>query len=727
MSVKPVGLSPCFDSVISGFIPGSMTFSWTAPWITIGGAQVEFYDGETRLTARSVGGNVNSFTADTELINLLDESRQHSWRVRVRNTDGVYGPWSEYATFKYGSIDPQEWFSWMTMPPDYSEVGEGELLIEIRDALIAVTMDYAALGVDDEDEIVWQASSLFEGPVVPARRDFLLLEELLNRIAEKKEGISYRQVAGVIGDGMGLKDLVRIREYLSAIMASPPQPPSQVRVVPGGADIQQVTSLTGAPEGSGSNYVNVEWGSDVYEERPTQIVFGRPSGSEDISYYAMDFIYGIDGKKVVQRLYYRADGVQDKLTYSFDTSFSTIATANTSGTVTYETRIASVDRRGNRSQERTLTATIAGGAKVPLGLWYYQVQYQKEGQSTWQNVGAKDRFEVEEYRHNLGEANFKLRYRARVVDRSGMSSDWFESAWVDFRGIMPPGPPRQLRYTSTTSKIDVAWDPGWHTTSHEIRSKRAGGTWTNWAPKSTNTHQSLDRDASTTYYYEVRGKNSIGVSKAVALTAVTKAPPLATATFNSRRNGISWRTDYRGTVGGVFRSYPGGWRTETTDVIQGKWEYLENTYDDWDMDGRKDDYVLKGMHNGIHRGLWFLDKAAIERTIGRKRIKSAEIEVERVGSQHGWPKDGTPLYLWLHDYASPPSGRPTLRSRHVSKVNFTVGQKKWVPIPIEFVQSLSYGAAQGIAVYKDTTIDQYDHSYQRFEPKIRLRVTYYND
>lgn len=718
---RPEGLSPGLGSLMSPYLPESTTLRWKHRGVNAQtGATIRIKDEEGTLIQTFTTGP-SQFLGPQVFGSLMENGNTYRWDVQTRS-GSLISEWSEEQEFTFDSIETKSMLTWTRDPEKDEQVLNDEVFTELKESLASLATDYIGRGVEDELGYIDLAETLFTGLVVPSRDDFTKLKQILNWLAQNKEGMSPFRLLGLIENGLGASDIFRIRAFIEAVQAQPPEPPTNVIIETNVPPMYNISSLTGISDGVGDKDVTVRWEVEDYIESKGTIRVPAPSRSEDIAYYNLIFRYGSEAETIEHNLFYQADDITRGI--DFSTNWQRLFNTTTIRQAKHSVLIRAVDKRGNSSNFSSWVKVHSGN--VPLGLAGIELQWNKEVETAWPWVATSTPLKGSSYNHYIGNQNFKMRYRARTVDVTGLKGNWVTSPDVNFRGLLPPGPPRNPKWTSTHNRTSVSWDAGLYADGYDIRIRTgATGAWSAWLSKSASnrTHENTGRAADTEYHYQIRSKNALGVSSAILVKTRTKKPPEETVTFVASRNGQSWRTDYKS----YYSMVKGGWRTDTTDVIQGRWEYIENTWDDWDLNGKKDNWVLKGMHNGNHRGLWFFNHTQIGNALRGKRLKSAFIYVRRRPTEHGWPKDATPIHLWTHNYSSPPSGTPMLGSYINTRVKLDRGEAAWVPVPIAFVSRIINGTARGLAVFKENVGPQYDLSYQRFESQASLRVTYFND
>lgn len=135
---------------------------------------------------------------------------------------------------------------------------------------------------------------------------------------------------------------------------------------------------------------------------------------------------------------------------------------------------------------------------------------------------------------------------------------------------------------------------------------------------------------------------------------------------------------------------PSGWRNDN-DVRQGEWS-----------------------GNGIHRGLWFFGDAPSSAVTGRT-IKRMRVFLTRKAA--GGYSSAQTVYIRSHNYASQPTGEPSLSNEYAT-ASFRWGESKWVTLPSSFFSSWQNGTRKGIGIYSASG------AYMIFDDSAKLEITY---
>jgi hypothetical protein len=174
---------------------------------------------------------------------------------------------------------------------------------------------------------------------------------------------------------------------------------------------------------------------------------------------------------------------------------------------------------------------------------------------------------------------------------------------------------------------------------------------------------------------------------ATADTAAAPTPPpaprkssvfFATRT-ESWRDNLGWR--YQDAIGA--NSYP----------YQGEWN-----------------------NNGLHKGLWFFDSAAIRSALSGRTIVSVRFRLRRRG-KGGESAARQPTFRH-HNYDSPPVGEPALSSSHLGAY-WAWGEEDTTTLPNAWGVALRDGTARGVAIF-----DADGSPYMIFEQYGRLEIVH---
>ncbi|MGQ4486900.1 hypothetical protein ACN6LM_003915 [Streptomyces sp. SAS_281] len=117
--------------------------------------------------------------------------------------------------------------------------------------------------------------------------------------------------------------------------------------------------------------------------------------------------------------------------------------------------------------------------------------------------------------------------------------------------------------------------------------------------------------------------------------------------------------------------------------------------------GRPDDYASAPMQgdwtgSGPRRGGWFYDGKIATACAGKTVAGMTVAFSRRTGSGVNGKR---PMHLYLHNYASPPSGQLNLGDGPEELLRLSVGAKGTATLPASWRTALASGAARGLAIY----------------------------
>ena len=467
--LRPEGLSPCFSSVMSPDIPESHYFRWTFrssdPDDTQSKAEIRIYEdsgGSPSLIHTYVYiGSDQELEAGIVGYNFTP-GNEYWWDIRTYDQSNEASPISVMAKFVYDYVPAATPILWTEFPQMNDVVNKGIAFDELRDNLSNLLSDYE----DASNKLVSDVNNLFSGEVVPDRKDFNAIEKALTFIATNKEGISKLDVIELIEDALGTSDLSKIRDFIDLLATIPPQPVSEVRISIPNVSMYKPYNFTVSSSGVRDQTVNLSWDVEPIPKSNGTILLNSLSPSTDIRYYDCEFEYGSSSDPYVCRLFYRPEDFA-QLGYSivFDTDWTGLFTLSTISSAKHAFRMTGVDRRGNESTTYSVTKTYDSNFKVPFGLKNYEVQYQRASLSDDDGPDPSGKWvtfytgKTPSTVHTITGGEGKYYYRVRAVDISGLYSDWVYNDGVLFDPLLPPGPVKNLRYTSTTTSVTLYWDP----------------------------------------------------------------------------------------------------------------------------------------------------------------------------------------------------------------------------------------------------------------------------
>ena len=527
-------------------------------------------------------------------------------------------------------------------------------------------------------------------------------------------------------DGLGASDIHRVYEFFTSLTNRPPKPVPGVIIQTPTIPMYGMESITVVSSGKEDASVDVMYTSgDIVSNTGLVSVLGA-SDSEDAMYYDCDFRYGPSDNYYNARLFFRTNDLERiNYEFSFDLDYEILYTSATLGKAHEYFRIKTVDVRDNISDWAFKINAHGAGFKTPLGVDYYEVEYEKAAMTATVATPTAKYYDLYQgtslkATHTLSKTQVgKYFYRVRVTDKSGLVSAWKYSIGNKFDPLKPPPPPKNFRVDGRLyDYIRVKWDASPTAEGYKV-SKFWNTNVVEGGLDRVHTYTGLAEGASYNFY--VKAYNRAGESEWVGLTASTLERPPVTSPAQPIKGADVWRTGYS-INGGPWN--PPEWRKSgaaVNQIMQGMWIELRDGYN---TDGK---WVRKGTTYGNHKSIVYVDRNYWKNLLAGKEILKVEMYMERSSSQHGYPNDGRWLNLWTHDYNSKPSGQPALANHTELRVNFERGDKKWFTIPNKYGEMLKAGSIGGFGFFADfryeNSPDKY--TYLRFiENSTKLRVTY---
>ena len=718
MAHKPVGLSPCYSSLVSPDIEDTLEFSWT--FISSGkdkqkSAVVRIYEQGSSTTLTSVSTGVSESVLVTDRLSSLVLGKIYEWTVTVTSTDGTSAT-SNRQKFRYSSITESP-LEWPDGPEPYEYigteyVGSRAYFTEIRDNAVLVLNSYVTSSKSDQ-ALLKKAKALFTGDVVPSRDDFLAVEEVIHYIATKEEEAK-NQVDELILDGLGASDIHKIYGFFNKLAkSSPDSSPSATlsfsNIVP-----LAMTSGKASNNGEADLTIDVSWASNSIQQATCTMAIG-PDPGVNISYYRIIFASGYNDFVVNQTLYYRRQDIASmgrKIVVPCEHPNYHHLSKTKKARYRIDIRATTTRLANSSSYGITYSPTT-----IPIGVSKYQLRAQRRDLSN--KTVIKDYYDIyngtnKAYTHKVAEtATGTYRYAVRVYDVNGQISSWlYISNYIKIDPLKPPAAPKPTISDKTVDSLTVKWAAVAKADSYEIQpqygSKATYGL-TGLSKKFTGL-----KDA-TSYSYKVRAKNRAGYSAWVTVTGKTNTKPTVSK-VETKAKSRCWRTSYKILYQSGGSSSPSAEyrpKYDNKEVFHGQWIELVNKV----QDGLR---VKKGTRWGNHKSLFFLDYSYWQKTLKGKEIKSVRFYIKRKSSQHGYPYDGRFLHVYTHNYTGPsalPSASkgPTISNhKKIENLDWNRGEGHWVNLPVSWGEMLRDGKIKGIAFHHPTS-EQSPYSYMRFD------------
>ena len=285
-------------------------------------------------------------------------------------------------------------------------------------------------------------------------------------------------------------------------------------------------------------------------------------------------------------------------------------------------------------------------------------------------------------------SNDKVQFKIRASQSGYMDSSWTTGTNVKLTPqklgrldkLSAPKP-----YQGQT--ITISWDSIPNAKQYLLERQYNDGTWTRAYFGSNRTFTSTVSKSAKGIQWRVRatapdyedGDWRHSEQMTVAL------PPLKTTTWTATKTA-SWRS-----------KSDWGWREDNDRLYQGAW----NEPPWW----------------GNHKGLAFFNYASIQKTLAGKDIERVRIYFYRINA--GGYVAGQKIKLWTHNYASQPSGNPSLSFVQGPFSSFARGEGKWITVDKKVAERIRDGSAKGIALHREDEL-----GYLFMSSNVKLEVQY---
>ena len=554
---------------------------------------------------------------------------------------------------------------WYDYPKAYDIVKDSVFFDELKENLISVIYDYAGLGVEDEAEIAYQASQLFLDKIVPSKKDWKNLEEILDILSQYKE---FRPIWNELFQSakptLNIEDLVRIREFLDQIQRMGPIIEGIHLEMP----VPNITKLTKPNVGTTNNYqssLTVSWDIDPNSLRlKTGRIVGFPALNEDVTGYKISIEAGTYHETRDITPY--ATEIEHEVSLDWWAWFgSNIRQASLLAT------LEAIDKRGNIGQQAERHSYLSD-VKMQAPIISYEVQYKIDS-NNW--VALTTTSNKSYLWTNLPKQTGSYRFRVRGLDQISQYTDWVESdpVWMQYIDYTLAAP--RVSGVPTTSSIAASWTHVDKATHYDIwigddentAKSQHSGTRTRWVTQiATATRRVTFNGLSsgTRYKISVRARNhqhsAIGYTHVTTLRPVVIQPevtkqylPIGNQVYNwgytmlwgnyapsNTYYGPHW---HNGGIGDSTGCYQGEW-------VDGEWTGLNQ----WNYQGQKlrgggpeTYWAWHGQHWGNRMSFVHYDYAKMKQDMRGKTIKRVTISGTRRSSYHGH-HSAHPMYLYNH-------------------------------------------------------------------------------
>lgn len=539
---------------------------------------------------------------------------------------------------------------WVDNPQSGDVLSREVLLDEIKQNIIDVLNDYKGLGIENENQLIQQANTLFTGDIIPSRDDWNILILVLKELSTIKEtGVMYDDFIADVSDSLGVSDLKQIQSFLDYIQGLPPLMP-EVSIQLARPEWYKVVN----PRMSTTDewdHATLQWDgvSSNYLKKPMGTIQVTPSLSEDIAEYELILTAGMFTQTVIMT-------PQELKTTTIELDWLNWFPTNQLNNVYLQAEIIARDKRGNESSV-VRKAAYPAEVIIPQGVELYRIEYFRDN-TGYMFIGETKNLS---YYWDVPRINGTYQFKVRAWDKSGYWTEWVFAPSKYIRFIPdPPGKPNP-KISLGTREATVTWAAVPRAEYYEIWHGGEG-----WATDNTDSNNTYWKRIKATderkvvlgkynegkwYTWYVRAINEGGEN--VGYTSGTmKKRVLKTRTYNQVRPRV-WRTAYDRIWKSRSRtSYGAAWRS-TNNLYQGEWVDADWGGNRWFLRGGGSYWAYGGQQWGNHMSFIFFDYGDMRDHLRGKEIQSVTIGLQRASGSaalnaHGH-KQATPLYLYNHN------------------------------------------------------------------------------
>lgn len=641
---------------------------------------------------------------------------------------------------------------WSEYPNQYDVVNRNVFFDEFRSNLIAVIRDYALLGVNNEPALIASADTLFKGTVVPSRKDWQIITDILEELALNKEFSTLRHnFFSDVEDSLGIADLEKIRNFLDAIQRVSPQSISLSLVVPS----PNKKTINAPVLSSTDNYresMKISWTLNQNSlALKNATVLGSGSVSEDVNEYVLSLRAG-------NQNWTKTFGPTEPITYTLPLNWAKWYQPKELSKAQLTATLEVFDKRGNQTQV-TETKGYSSSTVIQTDIVSYRLEYRLD-KGSW--IFLANTPSLEWTWKNIPKKNGTYYFRVKGTDINKVETDWAESQGKYLSYLPDPPEKPKPTYTSTAKTITVSWPAcaraeyyevyNWSTTKKAIDMSVNGNLY--YKKVMANQLRSVKL-----YNFNPDSKHGINVKAVNAggesignVTAITKPNPLIKKSYSSENSRV-WRGPYKflNSWGGVSHHAGKVWRDEKNVIYQGEWKEVK--LGGWRQRGGNGSYYMAYDGNtwGNNMSFIFLNYTKMRNELKGKKISKVTISINRnTAGAHGFA-EATPLYLYNHkrydNNATTGSNdlalfRPDNKTKitrtnqkAAANVRFDRGETEsisndWTK---KLVENIIDGSMNGLGIVKyygnnfNDNATYSDKAYMRLSGKVKIDIEYYNE
>lgn len=641
---------------------------------------------------------------------------------------------------------------WNEYPKEYDVIKRDIFFDEFRSNLVAVIKDYALLGVNNEPALIASANTLFTDTVVPSRKDWQIITNILEELSLNKEFSTMRRnFFDDAEDSLGITDLSHIRSFLDAIQEIDPQSVGLNLTVP----VPNRTEINKPTLSSTDNYkgnIKISWtlnSNSLAIKNAT--VTGLRSVSEDVDRYVLSLKAGTGN-------WTKTFNASEEIIYNLPLTWNSWYKPGELSKAQLSATLQVFDKRGNQSVV-TQSKGYSANTVIQTAISSYRVEYKLD-KGNW--IFLTNTPNLNWIWTNLPKKNGTYYFRVNGTDANKVQTEW---AYSDGKYLSYlPDPPEKPNptYTSTSKTITISWPAcaraeyyevyNWSTTKKAIEMSVNGNVY--YKKVMANQTRSV-----TLYNFSSDSNHGISVKAVNAggeaigyVSAKTKANPLLKKSYSTENSRV-WRGSYKflNSWGGLSHHAGKVWRDEKDVIYQGEWK--EVNLGGWRQRGGNGSYYMAYDGNtwGNNMSFLFFDYTKMRNELRGKKISKVTISINRsTAGAHGFAQ-ATPLYIYNHNRdnnTSTTTGNAFTLFRADNKaavgknnqkaaanVRFDRGETErisndWTK---KLITNIIDGSMRGLGIvkyygdYLNTNATYSDTAYMRLSGKVKIDIEYYNE
>lgn len=578
--------------------------------------------------------------------------------------------------------------TWSTQPNKYDIVTRSSFFNEIKSNLEKVILDYAELGVADETTLINKTRLLFTKEVVPAKEDWVNLNDIINVLIQKKE---FRTIWSQLYEDayqiLDFNDLIKIREFLDLIQTMAPLIDVPELIIPE-PNITKLRNLNVTI--SNLTLFNLTWEVDPASLLlKNGIITGKKSINEDIKSYNINITSGTFNKNYT----FLPSSTENKVTLPLD--WWAWFGRNIKSSKILATYTA-IDKRGNIATQLA-DFNFNQNVKMQTPLKQYVLEY-KVNENNWKEIyrGINKNYTF----NNISEVTGTYTFRVKGIDELNQETEWLYSKgiFVQYKDytLTPPIPV----LTPGIFSIKATWKQVQNANYYEVwignettAKAEHTSTKTRWKKIQSSeplviTFNELTHSTNYTVYIRAVNERNKAIGNKSASTLVKSKPvtktylPIGNQVWNGGYNQLNWH---------YSRGYqvPSGWwlggKGDSTGCFQGEW--VDGTWTGIGTvnhagqklrgGGGSTYWAYDGQHWGNRMSFIHYDYNQMRKDMKGKTILKVVVTAVRTSSYHGYHQSH-PLYLYNHKRDYTTSTSVVTNSTGGSAKTYTVKSGDWL-------------------------------------------------